>query len=168
MGRIFTLRFDSREEEVEVNPEEDGFAITIGGREHHLSLGTIDEGRLYSVLMDGASYEVHALPAPGSYDLLVRNEHFHIDVRSGKAPAAADRPGADTGSWTLLSPMTGIVADVLVTAGDSVERGSVLLILESMKMKNELRSARVGVVERVRISPGDRVERGQELIVVRS
>ena len=75
---------------------------------------------------------------------------------------------AETGTWVLQSPMTGLVAEVLVGSQSAVESGDILVILESMKMKNELRAGRGGVVERVNVAAGERVERGQDLIVVRA
>jgi biotin carboxyl carrier protein len=169
MGRLYTVTIDERSEEVEVSQEGDEFLVRIGTETHRLSIGSIDQGRLFSVLMDGASYEVHAQPSAGAYDLLVRNELFHAQVHSGGGRTGGPaRERRESEGWVLQSPMTGLVADVLVTPGTAVERGDILLILESMKMKNELRAGRKGIVDRVNVAPGQRVERGQELVRVRS
>ena len=62
--------------------------------------------------------------------------------------------------------MPGLVIAVPVEEGQPVEKGDVLLILESMKMQNELKSPRAGKVSRVRVAPGDRVEQKQTLLSV--
>jgi biotin carboxyl carrier protein len=64
----------------------------------------------------------------------------------------------------LRSPLSGIVAEVAVSAGDEVQAGQVLLVIESMKMKNELTAARGGKVAEVHARPGERVDRGVALV----
>jgi biotin carboxyl carrier protein len=62
--------------------------------------------------------------------------------------------------------MPGLIVSVPVNEGQAVEKGDVLLILESMKMQNELKSPRAGSVSRVRVKPGDRVEQKETLLSV--
>ncbi|HTE85603.1 MAG TPA: biotin/lipoyl-containing protein [Dehalococcoidia bacterium] len=168
MARTYTLTIDGRSVEVEVWREGNDYGVRIGANAHAISLGMIDDGQLFSLLMDGASYEVHSSRTHSGYDLLVRNELFHVEIERGGRPPESAYPGPESGARALHAPMTGIVAEVVVAQGQSVERGAVVLILESMKMKNELRADEGGVVERVDVQAGQQVERGQALLQIRS
>lgn len=79
------------------------------------------------------------------------------------APAAAPAPAA-AGSETVKSPMPGTILDIKVAAGDSVKSGDVLLVLEAMKMENEIMSPRDGVVASVLVNKGDSVDSGKPLV----
>jgi biotin carboxyl carrier protein len=72
----------------------------------------------------------------------------------------------DGGEWVLKSPMAGVVQDIRVKADDEVEQGQVLIIVEAMKMQNELHARRAGTVKAVYVSVGQRVEQGTPLIVL--
>jgi biotin carboxyl carrier protein len=67
----------------------------------------------------------------------------------------------------LRSPMTGVVIEVVTEAGATVTAGQVLVIVESMKMNNELRSPRDGIVDAVHVQQGERVERNATLVTIR-
>jgi biotin carboxyl carrier protein len=71
------------------------------------------------------------------------------------------------GRWQLRSPMTGSVIEIRVREGERVEAGTVLLVLEAMKMQNELRARVGGVVEAVHVSLGQRVEAASVLLEVK-
>jgi len=68
---------------------------------------------------------------------------------------------------TLAAPMPGLVVRVLVNEGDTVQAGHGLIVLEAMKMENELRAAGGGTVARVHVTAGDKVERGASLVTLR-
>jgi biotin carboxyl carrier protein len=73
---------------------------------------------------------------------------------------------ADREEYYLRAPMPGMVISVPVVEGQQVERGDVLVLLESMKMQNELKSPRPGTVARLRVKPGDSVELREHLLSV--
>ncbi|HIW73936.1 MAG TPA: biotin/lipoyl-binding protein [Firmicutes bacterium] len=78
------------------------------------------------------------------------------------APAAAPAPAA--GAETLNAPMPGTILDIKVKAGDTVEKGQVLLILEAMKMENEIMAPHDAVIAGVHVNKGDSVDSGKLLI----
>ena len=84
------------------------------------------------------------------------------------APAAAAAPAAQgtAGSVKVEAPMPGTILDVKVSVGDSVSSGSVLCILEAMKMENEIVAPQDGTVASVNVSKGDSVEAGQVIITL--
>ena len=72
----------------------------------------------------------------------------------------------DTGEWVLTSPMAGVVQEVLVEPGDEVKSGQVVIVVEAMKMQNDLRARRGGTVKAVYVSVGQRVDQGAPLLVL--
>lgn len=68
--------------------------------------------------------------------------------------------------WSLKSPMPGTVLEILVNVGDEVEQGAVLVIVEAVKMENELTAQCSGIVEEIRAEEGDFVNLGEELVVI--
>jgi pyruvate carboxylase subunit B len=70
------------------------------------------------------------------------------------------------GEWVLKSPMAGVVQSILVEADDEVSEGQVVIIVEAMKMQNELHARRAGTVKAVYVSVGQRVDQGTPLLVV--
>lgn len=86
------------------------------------------------------------------------------------APAAAPAPApaaqGTAGSVKVEAPMPGTILDVKVSVGDSVSSGSVLCILEAMKMENEIVAPQDGTVASVNVSKGDSVEAGQVIITL--
>jgi len=165
MARTYTLTLEDRVVEVEVSEERELLFVKIGERVHAVSLGAIDDGgRLFSLLVDGQSYAIYAHGGRGMYELLVDNESFSVQVERGHGRRREALARTSDGPRLIRSPMAGIVSRVVVAAGQVVERGAVLLILESMKMNNELRAETPGVVDGIRVSAGQRVERGDLLL----
>lgn len=164
MGRTYTLTLDEQSTEAEVWEEGETFFVKLGDIVHEVSFGAIDEGRLFSLLVDDHSYEVHTSRETGAYNILVGSEVYRIGVERGRRGNKVLRQEADSGPLVVRSPMTGIVSQVEVVPGLVVARGAVLLTLESMKMNNELKAARDAVVGRVLVEPAQRVERGDPLL----
>ena len=73
------------------------------------------------------------------------------------------REGED-GTWTLLCPMTGLIRSIEVEEGQTVEPNALLIVIEAMKMNNEMRAQRGAAVRKIHVLPGDRIEQGADLI----
>ena len=72
----------------------------------------------------------------------------------------------EAGEWMLTSPMAGVVLEVLVQPGDEVKAGQVIMVVEAMKMQNDLHARRDGTVKAVFVSAGQRVQQGEDLLVL--
>lgn len=81
-------------------------------------------------------------------------------------PAAPAAPAAPGGSGGTVAPMTGVVKELLVSVGDSVEAGERLVIMEAMKMDIEVNAAKSGKIANILVGVGDSVREGQSLIEV--
>ena len=113
-----------------------------------------------------------------NYTITVNGTPYNVTVEEGTgapvaaapvaAPAGAPAPAAQgtAGSVKVEAPMPGTILDVKVSVGDSVSSGSVLCILEAMKMENEIVAPQDGTVASVNVSKGDSVEAGQVIITL--
>jgi biotin carboxyl carrier protein len=121
--------------------------LTLGNVVHRVGVGRGAGRGRYTLSIDGRRFEVEAL-----------DERTHA-IRQLSAAAAAP-----AGPAPLVAPMPGLIVRVNVAAGDAVQAGQGLVVMEAMKMENELRAAAAGVVKAVRVTPGTAVERGATLV----
>lgn len=165
MGQKLKLKLNDRPIEVEVEDSAAGPRVCIDGQWYAVDFEPTGRTGLYSLLVDGQSFEVYAEPRGAGWTILLGTRAYTVesDRRRGSSRAAAAEP---EGVWMLRSPLTGIVTETLIAPGDAVRAGQVLLIVESMKINNELSAARGGSVAAVFVRPGDRVERGAPLVRV--
>jgi biotin carboxyl carrier protein len=119
-----------------------------------------------SLLVDGRSHDVGLEPRPGGYRVLLGRHDFAVDLlEPTRVDAVASRRGP-AGPARLLAPMPGRVVRVLAETGQEVEAGQGLVVMEAMKMENELRSPRAGRVVEVHARELQTVETGSLLVVV--
>ncbi|MDI9472809.1 MAG: biotin/lipoyl-binding protein [Bacillota bacterium] len=124
----------------------------------------------YEVIVNGVSYlvEVKALEQqeskPGFIPLA---SSAPSTPAPSPAPPLSPKPEPQGGANTVESPMPGKIISVAVKEGEAVEKDQLLLILEAMKMENEIRSPSGGVVGEILVSAGDHVESGEALINLR-
>src|SRR5215475_11413259 len=122
----------------------------------------------YSLIVDNRSFEIEVDNAEDEYRVLVDGRNYHVNlvderrVRVGGAQSDLQLEGRQR----VSVPMPGKVIEVLVSEGDSVEKGQGLVIVEAMKMENEVRSPIAGEVKEIKVKPGDAVEGGAVLIII--
>jgi pyruvate carboxylase subunit B len=103
----------------------------------------------------------------GMYTLLLNGQRLDVEALDARTRAIRDltaATGANTGPAPLVAPMPGMIVRVSVVPGDLVIAGQGLIVMEAMKMENELRSAVAGTVTTVRVIPGTAVQKGAILV----
>lgn len=143
--------------------------ITVNGRQITVDFNSISGQPVYSLLVDGKSLEGFVYPGEEEWEVLLMGRQYPVmveDEREKRLRAAAGGSVSEAGELHLKAPMPGMVVSIPVEEGQEIEKGQVLLILESMKMQNELKSPRAGTVGRVRVKPGESVEQRQALLSV--
>ena len=151
-----------------VEVEIDGERVTVGGRVMTATLTRVAGTPVRHLVVDGRSVAV-ALDAVGGgrWVLTRQGERWEAEVvdertRHIRSLTASGESGRRVGS--LRAPMPGLVVRVLVEPGQSVAQGAGLVVLEAMKMENELRATAAGVVRAVPAKAGDTVEKGAVLV----
>jgi biotin carboxyl carrier protein len=163
------------------------FVTTLGGQSHHVEIHpvgalyrvTIDErawqvdARLHrdgigSLLVDGHSYVASVTPRDGAAVVAVDGETYAIQVEEESRYIIRTRGGAAGGhvAQTLRAPLPGRITHVAVAVGDTVKAGDALVVVEAMKMENELRASGGGTVAEVRVAAGATVNPGDILVVI--
>jgi biotin carboxyl carrier protein len=162
MRYVVTVR--GREVAVEVTPLADGkVRVTVDG-----SAAPIDVA-LFGAATDAAAsigQRVLELSAHGN-EVVVGHEREPARVERREFGAKAREGSRRGASGTVRAPMPGRIVKVLVAQGDAVAKGTSVVVVEAMKMENELSAPVAGVVERVFIAAGDAVERGVPLVEIR-
>lgn len=126
---------------------------------------------LYSIIANGKSYQLYVEPQETGFRIAVWRHRFNLDVlteREWRMKKVAPRQATDTGTITLNAPMPGLVKAVLVSPGDHVTKGHRLLVLEAMKMENDISAPREGTIKSVHVQPGAVIESGKPLISLES
>ena len=143
--------------------------VSVNGETYQVNFDMVSNQPVYSLLLDGKSYEAHIYEDKEGWEVLLQGTLYPatvIDEREHRLRSALGSGPEQTGEFYLKAPMPGLVVDLPVSDGQEVKEGQVLVILESMKMQNELKSPRDGVVSRIRVKVGDNVERRQTLLSV--
>ncbi len=123
---------------------------------------------LHVVMLDNHPVELYIERRGSAVDVTIGRRTYHIQIGRGRRAASmAAAAAAGDGIVRINAPMTGNVLEVRAEAGAEVEAGDVLVVIESMKMNNELRAPAAGVVERVGAVVDAQVEEGAELVVIR-
>jgi acetyl/propionyl-CoA carboxylase alpha subunit len=132
----------------------------------------IDTGEgLYSIIANGKSYQLYVEPQETGFRIVVWRNRFQLDVlteREWRLLQVAPRQTAHSGDITISAPMPGLVKLVLVSPGDVVTRGQRLLVLEAMKMENDISAPRDGTVKSVQVQAGTVIDAGKPLISIES
>jgi biotin carboxyl carrier protein len=161
--------FDGVRRSVELgrsNNESSRVIAAIDGRRVEAGAVKISPG-LYSILLDGRSLEVRIETLTDGLLLQIAGREYRVDIvdprswrrsRSGKIDLA--------GRQQVSAPMAGKIVRVLVAQGQHVESGQALLVVEAMKMQNEIRSPKTGTVERLAAREGETVNAGEVLAVI--
>lgn len=165
------LRLGDEEYEVELEEGGDHLLARIDGVEHELRLEQIDASAEYSLIIDGRPYQLFAEESPHGFEVLIDRHAYSIGATRMARPAtsiSAEMTAAQSldEEWVLVSPMAGVVQKVLVAPDDVVEAGAVLMVIEAMKMQNELHARRSGQVKAVYVTVGQQVEPGTPLVVL--
>ncbi len=152
---------------IEIEPSGPGYKVTVNGESHQVDAVILNRGGM-SLLVDGKSYAATIQEKKDRLSVLVGNRIFDvamIDERQAKLSRIASRFSSH-GKQIIASPMPGKVVRVLVNLGDSVLEGQGLVVVEAMKMENELKSPKAGKVIELNAREGSAVDNNATLVVV--
>ena len=163
---IYDVKVADKMHRVELQKENSGWRCKLDGREMPLDVIPTQDGVL-SILVDGKSYEVKQESAGSETSVVVGQQRFSAQVRDPRS--LRSRRTSDAGSegpQKITAPMPGKVVRILAPAGTAVEHGQGVIVIEAMKMQNELKSPKKGTVKKLNISEGSAVDAGQSLAEV--
>jgi biotin carboxyl carrier protein len=182
MLRRFSVKLGNKERIVELGVGDDGRArVVVDGTERAVELDEVEPGAW--LVRDGLTQSLAyvdgngngsanagklgvSIKRPGADPVVVTAEV--AEARSARVAALAQQAhrAGGAGPSTVKSPMPGRVVKILVRAGERLAAAQPVVVVEAMKMENELRAARAGTVREIRCAEGTAVEAGQDLVVL--
>jgi biotin carboxyl carrier protein len=160
------LKIDSAAEHMEILAPAPQCRFRIGDGPELAADVEMPEPGVYSILLDGRSYEARVEETPSALVVVLDGHRFEIEVRD---PRRLVRKGAGAGTdgvQTIAAPMPGKMVRVLVAVGDEVAAGQGLMVVEAMKMQNEMKSPRAGKVLSLSAREGATVTAGEILATI--
>jgi biotin carboxyl carrier protein len=161
------------------------YDVTVDGKNYRLELGRSEsrwscrlDGRdievdavlarpdVLSLRIGNKAYEVKCERVAGEQHLWVGSTRFAVEVRDPRSLRGRTRTVDDQGPKKLTAPMPGRIVRVLASQGDEVEAGAGVLVVEAMKMQNEIKSPKKGTIQKILVSEGAAVNAGDVLAIV--
>ncbi|MHA1506473.1 MAG: acetyl-CoA carboxylase biotin carboxyl carrier protein subunit [Candidatus Asgardarchaeia archaeon] len=148
-GREFILFID------EISEDHRSMVVRIGERRHRIFLHSVEEGELFNAFVDGCMYH---LSFSKKLPKFLNGRAVKLDEKVFRGESAGRVNLGD-----IISPITGRVIEIKVKEGDKVGRGDTLLVIEAMKMQNEIVANKGGTVNKIFVNEGDIVSKGDKL-----
>jgi len=161
----YLVSIDGREYEVLIGP--DG-AIEVVGFTGAINVRSVDDN-IDSVLINDISTQIISTRNGSGYQVLLKHNQIDAQVETARdllLRKYASSAGTASRRYEVHAPMPALVVKVEVNVGDEVKNGQSLLILEAMKMENEIRSHQAGKVKEIHVTKGKAVEKGELLILL--
>lgn len=172
MAEKYLISTEDSEITLELDRDDAGVRVRVEGEDfwRRAHLERVGESDLFLLMLDHQPMELYVERRRGGAIVTIGRHTFDYAVETWR-PSLVDRERgrpAQSGQHRILAPMTGSIVDVMKAPGDVVAQGDVVLVIESMKMNNELRSPAAGKVVSVAVKAGDRVGAGTVLMVIQS
>ena len=162
----YQAQIDDKLFDIDVN--EDG-KLTTDGHTVNAELLQVGPLGLYSLLIDNRSVELVVEETTTGYRVTLGSDTFDVQVadeRQLRLAKGTQAPAAPGGELAIKAPIPGLVVRIQVHEGEEVQAGQSLIILEAMKMENELRAPRAGVISDIKVKAGENVEQNATLMVL--
>jgi biotin carboxyl carrier protein len=160
------ILIDGRKETVSIQPSQGRSRVFVGNQQVDADLAKISEN-VYSLILDGHSYHIVLALGDDSLCVIVDGTCYNASVLDPKRLRSDPPTFANLlGPSPVVAPMSGKIVKVLVAVGDSVTEGQGVVVIEAMKMQNELRAPQAGKVEKVIVAESQAVNAGDILLVV--
>ena len=161
------FNIDEKIRRLQVEFKDGQYRVNLDDEEYVVDSSQISDNCL-SLLVNGKAFTVYFADADGERYFSIEGEQFCIqEAKSESITASEADSSAVAEAPVATSPMPGKVVKLLVKEGDEVEKGQGLVIVEAMKMENEIKSPVKGVVEKVNFKPGDLVDAAQPIVEIK-
>jgi pyruvate carboxylase subunit B len=163
----YYVEIGDRTYEVDIGPQ----GVSVDGQPVEADLQANHGSQLWHLVLDGRSHTLRARrrDGRGDWELEIdgrRHRALALDERSRAIRELAGTSAASHGPVKLVAPMPGLIIKVEVSQEDWVERGQGLVVIEAMKMENELKATTAGRVMEVKVASGQAVDKGETLLVI--
>jgi biotin carboxyl carrier protein len=162
---IYDVTINGRHYRLELSRGDGRWSCRLNGREVEVD-AVLARPDVLSLRIGNRAYEVKCERVASDLHLWVGSERFSVDVRDPRSLRGRARTVDDHGPRKLTAPMPGKVVRVLASQGSEVEAGAGVLVVEAMKMQNEIKSPKRGTIQKILVSEGAAVNAGDVLAIV--
>jgi biotin carboxyl carrier protein len=163
---VYEIIIDGKKCRLELNREGSGWNCVLDGREIPIDIVSTHVDVL-SLLIEGQAYEIKRERNASGQHLWIGNSRYRAEVRDPRSLRSRNKAaGDDNGPKKLVAAMAGKVVRVLVAEKDEVAVGQGVVVVEAMKMQNEIKSPKKGVIQKLLASQGSTVNAGDVLAVI--
>lgn len=162
---IYDVRIDGKSYRLDLERADSGWRCRLDGRAIEVD-AVLARADVLSLRIGDRAYEVKREHAGGEMHLWVGSARLAAEVRDPRSLRGKIRAADDHGPKRLTAPMPGKIVRVLVTEGAAVEAGSGVLVVEAMKMQNEIKSPKKGTIQKILVGAGAAVNAGDVLAIV--
>jgi biotin carboxyl carrier protein len=161
----YEIAIDGKTHRLDLSQEEGRWSCRVDGREVEVD-AVLARPNVLSLRLGNKAYEVKCERVGGDVHIWVGSQRFAAEVRDPRSLRSRSRAVDDQGPKKLTAPMPGKVVRILLRQGTEVEAGAGVLVVEAMKMQNEVRSPKKGTIQRILVSEGAAVNAGDVLAIV--
>jgi biotin carboxyl carrier protein len=161
----YDIAIDGKHHRLELNRADGRWSCRLDGREVEVD-AVLARPDVLSLRVGNQAYEVKCERVAGDMHLWVGSARFAVEVRDPRSLRGRVRGVDDHGLKKLTAPMPGKIVRVLVNQGDEVEAGAGVLVVEAMKMQNEIKSPKKGTIQKILVGKGAAVNAGDVLAIV--
>jgi len=163
---LYEVTIDDQTYRLELRRSEGGWQCRLDGQDVHVD-GVLARRDVLSLLVGGKAYEVRRERTPAGLYLSLGRGRYWSEIRDPRSLRGRKRRGGEApGLKKLVAPMPGKVVRVLLGENAEVELGQGVLVVEAMKMQNEVRSPKKGVVQKILADVGTAVNAGDVLAII--
>jgi acetyl/propionyl-CoA carboxylase alpha subunit len=161
----YDISIDGKNYRLDLNRADSGWSCRLDGREVEVD-AVLARPDVLSLRIGNLAYEVKCERVAGDTHLWVGSARFAVEVRDPRSLRGRVRAVDDHGPRKLTAPMPGKIVRVLVNQGDQVDAGAGVLVVEAMKMQNEIKSPKRGTIQKILVGEGAAVNAGDVLAIV--
>ena len=161
----YEIAIDGKSYRLDLSQAEGRWSCRVDGREIEVD-AVLARPNVLSVRVGNKAYEVKCERVGSDTHIWVGSQRFAAEVRDPRSLRSRTRAADDHGPRKLTAPMPGKVVRILLSQGTAVEAGSGVLVVEAMKMQNEVKSPKKGTIQKILVSEGAAVNAGDVLAVV--
>ena len=162
---IYDVSIDGKNCRLELDRVNGRWSCRLDG--HALDVdAVVVQANVLSLRIGNRSYEVKSDRVAGELQICVGSRRFTAEVRDPRSLRGRTRAGDEHGPKKLTAPMPGKVVRLLVNIGSEIEAGAGVLVVEAMKMQNEVKSPKKGIVRKILVAAGTAVNAGDVLAIV--
>ena len=163
---LYEILIDGKPHKLELTRDGERWSCRVDGRDLDAN-ALITRPDVLSIVIDGTSYEVKRERTANDLHLWVKNSRFAVEVRDPRSLRSRKaKAGSTEGPQKIAAPMPGKIVRILAPAGAAVAAGQGIIVVEAMKMQNEMKSPKSGTVKQVMVQEGATVNAGDVLAII--